>query len=409
MKIEELMKPGERVVWQGEKKGLCSLKAAALHSKWLIPAVITGVFCTSVIIMQLISFGWEETLFSPFASVYPFLMMPVWIYLYGIITRKKQKTGAARYCVTNRGVYIETGREGEESTELLYLEHLQKTRVVLNDIDRMDHLGDVVCTYDSSDTEFTIRSIPDYQEVSALIRKLSEERRAEKEKELRQRGKSAAEQFRVPTPLDRQPKYKYKRRAESLAEQAEQADRAYAETMHDVVPETEPMPEALAEALRAERSRKAKKEKKTAAVQGDPDAAFFGGAVAAVPAAGELSFLDTDYASDTEVIEALPEDSVADLQSELFGAHAEQQGAFPDPAVNPLPFFPEQFAEPMQEVPLPLPQSAPVYGNPASPFALPPEQRGAWRMGDDPEMKSLEAPPPESDDPMHQGKLMQGM
>ena len=36
-------------------------------------------------------------------------------------------------------------------------------------------------------------------------------------------------------------------------------------------------------------------------------------------------------------VTALPEESVADLQAELFGADAAQQGAFPDPTVNPLP------------------------------------------------------------------------
>ena len=422
MKIEELMKPGERVMWQGQRTGLRSLKAAVLHSKWLIPALISGIFCTYLMIRDLIVIGWEPTLFSPLMGLFTFLMMPVWIYLYSIFTRKKQKQGAARYCVTNRGVYIETGREGEESTELLYLERLRDTRIVQNDIDSKEHVGDVVCRYycaasDESGTgadsaslaEFTIRSIPDYEAVSSLIRKLSAERKAEKEKEISQRGRSAAELFRAPTPLEYHPKYKYKRRAESLVEQGAPAD---AETMYDVLPqpETETLPDALAEAFRAEHSRKTKNEKKTAAVQGDPDAAFFGSARIAVPAAGEQrSFLDPDYASDAEVIEALPEDSVADLQSELFGAHAAQQRAFPDPSVNPLPFFPEQFAEPVQAAPMPQPQTAPVYGNPASPYALPPEQRGVWRMNEEPEMKSLEAPPPEADDPMQHGQLMQGM
>jgi hypothetical protein len=39
--------------------------------------------------------------------------------------------------------------------------------------------------------------------------------------------------------------------------------------------------------------------------------------------------------------DALPEESVADLQAELFGADAAQQGAFPDPTVNPLPELPD--------------------------------------------------------------------
>lgn len=38
----------------------------------------------------------------------------------------------------------------------------------------------------------------------------------------------------------------------------------------------------------------------------------------------------------------LPEESVADLQAELFGADSELQGAFPDPTVNPLPELPDE-------------------------------------------------------------------
>lgn len=42
------------------------------------------------------------------------------------------------------------------------------------------------------------------------------------------------------------------------------------------------------------------------------------------------------------LLASLSNETVSDLQAELFGKNAEQQGAFPDPTVNPLPALPEQ-------------------------------------------------------------------
>ena len=42
------------------------------------------------------------------------------------------------------------------------------------------------------------------------------------------------------------------------------------------------------------------------------------------------------------LLASLSNETVSDLQAELFGMNAEQQGAFPDPTVNPLPALPEQ-------------------------------------------------------------------
>lgn len=42
------------------------------------------------------------------------------------------------------------------------------------------------------------------------------------------------------------------------------------------------------------------------------------------------------------LLASLPDETVSDIQAELFGMNAEQQGAFPDPTVNPLPALPEQ-------------------------------------------------------------------
>lgn len=73
----------------------------------------------------------------------------------------------------------------------------------------------------------------------------------------------------------------------------------------------------------------------------DPSQAFFG---TQQPVSGSESFLQPAGA---EVV--LPEETVADLQTELFGTNAELQGAFPDPTVNPLPKLPEVQQNPAGE------------------------------------------------------------
>jgi hypothetical protein len=65
----------------------------------------------------------------------------------------------------------------------------------------------------------------------------------------------------------------------------------------------------------------------------DPQLAFFGNTAAVQPAQNFVQ----EPVPEAELLGSLPEESVSDLQAELFGADAAQQGAFPDPTVNPLP------------------------------------------------------------------------
>ncbi|MBQ5337863.1 MAG: hypothetical protein J6Z40_01695 [Oscillospiraceae bacterium] len=56
-----------------------------------------------------------------------------------------------------------------------------------------------------------------------------------------------------------------------------------------------------------------------------------------------------EFVQEYGVLGDLPEETVADLQAELFGADAALQGAFPDPTVNPLPKLPEVQQNPAGE------------------------------------------------------------
>jgi hypothetical protein len=58
---------------------------------------------------------------------------------------------------------------------------------------------------------------------------------------------------------------------------------------------------------------------------------------------------EREHVQEYGVLGDLPEETVADLQAELFGADAALQGAFPDPTVNPLPKLPEVQQNPAGE------------------------------------------------------------
>ena len=58
---------------------------------------------------------------------------------------------------------------------------------------------------------------------------------------------------------------------------------------------------------------------------------------------------EREHVQEYGMLSELPEESVADLQAELFGADAELQGAFPDPTVNPLPELPAELNDPFMQ------------------------------------------------------------
>lgn len=91
------------------------------------------------------------------------------------------------------------------------------------------------------------------------------------------------------------------------------------------------------------------------------------------------SFLESDIVSVEDSLALLPDDSVSDLQAELFGADAVQQAMYPDSAVNPLSAISESE------------QAGSFSGcsNSSSPYALQQTRTGLWGSGQEPEMGDL--------------------
>ena len=157
-------------------------------------------------------------------------------------------------------------------------------------------------------------------------------------------GLDYAEKYREPTPMHYTPRYQSKSRAESLLNAC-----LPVETL------IEEQAKTLAQNRRTQWTQK-KAAAQTAAANPqtrdsvapvrDPDAAFFGNmrSITPVPET-QPTFLNPDAAAERAMLDKMPDESVSELQAELFGADAEQQGAFADPTVNPLP----ELSEPPQE------------------------------------------------------------
>lgn len=370
MRIEEMMTNGEQILWQGGKAPEATFWESVFN-----PLLPVAVFWCLFDVGFLGSMLGSGAFFSPALPFFLVHMMPVWIYLGGILTAKRSAQNT-RYCVTTNGVYIQTGGAGSEKVKYVPFDEIRLARANQGRFDRKYHVGDVICDYVTPivryvkgkrrvTENFTIDNIADYQQVFQLIN----QQKAQIGPPLPSAVQGNALTARQIPPQLSQPAYPAQQPA-YLAQQG-YAD-PYAGTSMSRSAASDPYAGTSAETGEPEIT--------------DPQAAFFGGMQPepAVPGSGER-FFGSDPVSDAALLEKLPDESVADLQQELFGGEAMQTHAFPDPTVNPLP----QLSEPQRQA-VPVPQQ---YAQPApqsSPYALPPEQRDIWDAAPEPEMDSLD-------------------
>jgi membrane protein YdbS with pleckstrin-like domain len=98
-------------------------------------------------------------------------MMPVWIYLFGAITAGMRAKNT-RYIITDRALYIQNGIFAIH-TERSPLNEIVHTEISLGIIDKIFGLGDVLCI--CMHGTHRILNIKDYNEVSAILAKISED------------------------------------------------------------------------------------------------------------------------------------------------------------------------------------------------------------------------------------------
>ena len=339
MKIDEILYniPDEEILWDYSKYEKADPKTAFV-SIWFLLAFFACLINLSVLFFMIVSEGFFNTLFSGYTIMLPFLLTPLWKWLYDLNAVRKRII-ETRYVITQKGIYVQTGQRNNEQTEHYALEKVQSAFEGHSFDQDGKQIRNVSCRLSNgmaADSQIVLFDhIPDLETPIAIINEYAEKRKKEvKAKKLMSGGISDAEKYREPTPMHYTPRYQSKSRAESL--------------LHACLPvETliEEQAKTLAQNRRTRWTQKAepnRQSRDSVVPVRDPDAAFFGNMRSMTPVPEKQpTFLNPDAAAEREMLDKMPDESVSELQAELFGANAEPQSAFADPTVNPLPELPE--------------------------------------------------------------------
>lgn len=374
MVIEEMMAYEEQILWEGGKSEESTFWESIFNP--LLPfALLWCVVDFSVIGTA----GISGMLFSGMGFFFLFHLMPVWLYIGGIVTSKSRAKNT-RYAVTTRGIYIQTGKPGREQVKFYRYDEIKYSQTKQGHFDRQYDVGDVACEYVTPivkytgrnrrvETHFTIENIAEYQTVSQII---NEQKRMQ-------------QPVGPQIPLDNNPLTA--RRIPQALQQLPQIPPQPVYQPQQVRPAEPPKPQPVI----------------------DPQQAFFGSAKEQpLPGEQRSVFLDPKSAEQKEFLDNLPDESVSALQHELFDGEDVRTQAFPDPSVNPLPVLPGEapqpygYAQPQQAVNPYAGMQMPVdpYARPRAavdPYAMPQEQGSVWGAQKEPEMEPLFTEPPLED------------
>lgn len=247
----------------------------------------------------------------------------------------KQKKFLGRYYLTNKGIYIETGGIGEEQTEYIHWGKIENAAVCA--YRERTKSGSIMVAfqnrvnYENAVDRIIIKDIPQCKDVCSFIMQQKEKWENHSEWEPDNNILQIAERTAASMPN--------------------------AGNAHDLFMEEPTYTKESQEA-------------------------FFGDIAAQLPMNGEAaSFLEPKpVPSAEELFGAMPDDTIADLQAELFGTGGMQQEMYSDSSGNPLSVLSEPAAE----------QSFMGVGNTASPYALQQSRTGLWDAEPDDEMDSVE-------------------
>lgn len=174
--LRELVKPNEQVLWEGRPHKLTTV-LEGIFNPMLIFAIIWGAIDITVLAGAFIM---DDS--GPMMFIIPFIMihmMPVWIYLIGVLT-VFFKWKNTHFMVTTHGLYISGGvfTFNYEMKPWTDIGHINIHQGVF---DRMFGVGDVlfVCHHSNSHSNshshgsgMSIRNIPDFKEVFRIVNNL---------------------------------------------------------------------------------------------------------------------------------------------------------------------------------------------------------------------------------------------
>lgn len=168
-----MVDPSETIYWKGKPDKKC-FRLESIFNPLLPFAAIWGLIDFSILGVSLFS-GEAAFFIIPFIL---FHMMPVWMYLGGIllITRKYKNMA---YIVTDKAVYFSHGAftKNVNVKPFAELSHINLHRGI---IDQMCNVGDVVIstnqyTSKGAPVNLVISSISDYQKVYSMVSKLQKD------------------------------------------------------------------------------------------------------------------------------------------------------------------------------------------------------------------------------------------
>lgn len=174
--LKRLIGDNEKILYEGKPDKKCFL-FESIFNPLLIVAIIWAVFDFSMIKATFMDNSEEGYLYF----MIPFLlfhMMPVWLYLGGVLlSRKKHKN--TQYIVTDHAVYVSGGIFSKyfHTKPFAEMSHVNLHRGVF---DQIFHVGDIILTTNqfiegNRTATISLSSISDYAEVYKIVSKLQKD------------------------------------------------------------------------------------------------------------------------------------------------------------------------------------------------------------------------------------------
>lgn len=283
MCIEDFCK--EKILWEGGP-----LPSAASKRRRRSGCGIAALICAIPGILLLP--GQDPTAF--FLGIA--LLLPLLYYIVSpfLAYRSAKHT---RYCVSERGIYIQNGEGSSATTVFKAFQEFHTIKMEQNP----NGGGTIICEHamgsEAARLAFRLEYIADYRYVFDLI----------------QKQRDAAELAANPD-------------SRIAVQPAVRLDRVHGE-------------------MAAKKSYVKRKDK-----QPDADEMFFGSSRHSIMRRRDRgAFLDPTIPASSDFLAEMPEESIPELQDELFGKEASRTDAFPDPTVNPLPKLPEDDSDFFQQ------------------------------------------------------------
>ena len=182
MTLRNQISSNETIIWEGKKDVKVSILEGIFNP--LLPFALVWLLVDTGFIIgfmgSFISSGTSAFLTLGTAGFFLVHLMPVWIYLFGVLTAGL-KAKNTEYLITDKGIYIQTGGV-KTVTEMKPFADLSHVTVSQGIFDKMCGTGDVitVCSHVSTTSErghshgMNIDNIKDYERVFLLVKEYQE-------------------------------------------------------------------------------------------------------------------------------------------------------------------------------------------------------------------------------------------